>query len=531
MSVYKTLSFHQYESDSDSDELIMFSAPAEEIASWAGVPRKGHSIRMLYQRDPNENRVTQIAEFWNDAGTSDGNDSQPFVLGPTAIVLALTESAKRNGQDLTIVYEPPVDLGQDDYLKVLRELATLVLPQVMDRLDDSSRLSIDGFQNRDLLEIPDTKHDYVADFAYRLVLMSKDPSAYVARENLNEERTRELSRALESLCRPALVVDGQHRLLGAEKAKVQVRLPVIAIPRCDWVEQIYQFVVINEKAEKVKTSILTDIFGSSLTPEEQGRLRNRMHRAKVDIEERIAAVIAGRDQRSPFYNMVIVDLLGDPPFGTNPFISDVSIRHLIQGGGRSSRGWRTDDEFYEVFVSPTFPDRSDWDSWKDGAWREYWFAFWHEVAGHYNEQAKKANATELWVPTEITNLTKAVTLRLFQRLFMEKATEKGRVASEKRSALLEILADAPDGFRSAAESKAPLFAIPPSVPDFRTMVRTWFLEKGVPVRVFAKPWVKSLDQSEGQRLLFDELEEAFEKTQAGERYRAQNKFVFEVEDK
>ena len=43
-----------------------------------------------------------------------------------------------------------------------------------------------------------------------------------------------------------LVVDGQHRLYGAAHATNDIQLPVVAIPNSPWMEQIYQFVVINK---------------------------------------------------------------------------------------------------------------------------------------------------------------------------------------------------------------------------------------------------------------------------------------------
>jgi len=72
--------------------------------------------------------------------------------------------------------------------------------------------------------------------------------------------------------------------------------------------------------------------------------------------------------------MVRVRLEGTPPPGTDPYISDATIRRLIDGGSRNARGWRTDDDFYTEFLQHTFPERETRDNWTDGTWRKYWFA-------------------------------------------------------------------------------------------------------------------------------------------------------------
>ena len=163
---------------------------------------------------------------------------------------------------------------------------------------------------------------------------------------------------MESLVRPALVVDGQHRLYGAQSTSSDVYLPVVALPHSDISDHIYQFVVINEKAEKVDRELLNDIFASSLTPEEQDAMRTQFGRIGVNIEERIAGVLAGRDESSPFYEMVRLNLPNPPEEEANAFISQGIIQNLIDGK-RGSIGWRSDQEFYEAYIQPTFPDAKD----------------------------------------------------------------------------------------------------------------------------------------------------------------------------
>ena len=83
--------------------------------------------------------------------------------------------------------------------------------------------------------------------------------------------------------------------------------------------------MINEKAKPIEASLLTDIFGSSLTRQEQRSLRAKLERSKVDVEQRIAAVIASREEDSPFYGMVRFQLQGQAPLGTTPYVPESAI--------------------------------------------------------------------------------------------------------------------------------------------------------------------------------------------------------------
>lgn len=144
----------------------------------------------------------------------------------------------------------------------------------------------------------------------------------------------------------------------------------------------------------------------------------------------------------------------------------------------------------------------------------------------YNEQV--ANKEVLWGDNQ-SNLTKAVTLRLMQELFIKKSIERARAVESLRNVLRGRFSD--DEADQIVNEEVEKHALPSDLLEFRRQVREWFLSAGVPVRVFQKPWVKSLDDDAGISELRMELDKAFDLTTKGERYRAQNKAVFSVEDK
>ncbi|NYG07760.1 hypothetical protein BJ986_002247 [Phycicoccus badiiscoriae] len=513
------IDFHQFSDDaSDDDRLLMFAAPAKELDGWVGIPRKGWRVRMLYQRWIAESRKQEVTAFWEQASTPRTDQPKKYLVGPTAITVALFGEPQVEGGQISLQYERPFH-SSDDLDTQLSKCAAVVVDRMSGRLDEAELEAFAAF-----LANPeaDFGHNYVLESLCQIGWLANDPAAFLAANlDLGEDEKVDLLQSLEQLCRPGLVVDGQHRLYGAAHATNEVILPVVAIPNSPWMEQIYQFVIINEKAQKVDSSLLTDIFGSSLTPGEQAAIRGQLDRTGARVEERIAAVIAARDTASPFYGLVRVRLEGMESAGG--YIPDATIRQLIEGG-RGGRAWRSDDEFYDKFVRPTFADRVAWDSWTDGHWRQYWFAFWDEVRRHYNA---KSRSGPLW-HAEQTNLTKAVTLRLFQRLFIEEALRRVDDVYRMRPGLVRALGEqlADDELaRQAGE-----VVLPADLDDFRQMVREWFLETGVPVRLFENAWVSSLDDSTGQDYLYSELREAFQKVQDGERYTARNKNVFEVTD-
>jgi len=359
--------------------------------------------------------------------------------------------------------------------------------------------------------------------------MANDPAEFIAVHAIPESEVRELIEALEALSRPALVVDGQHRLLGAALADQIIYLPVVLLPHASWVDQVFQFVLINETAKKVDTSLLTDIFGNSLTPNEQDEVRNRLKASRVDVEGRIAAVVADQHPQSPFKGLVKVNIGGSAPVGTSRgFLTEQTIRQLIDGGRGGTEGFRNSDQFFEAVVAPTYDDREVWESWVDGVWQRYWYAFWGAVRDYYNEEAVSINSQPLWSTEHQTNLTKAVTLRQLQQLFIDKSVERSK-ATDRLLPVLQGRFGEGEAVDILREEKKKL-AVADTPEQFGVDVRDWFLAPGIPVRVFVRPWVRSLDDATGATELATELRTAWETVNRGDRYVARNKAVFAVGD-
>ena len=510
MTSFPIIEFSQYESSTDADDLYMFAAPAREIAKWAGIPRKGWRIRMLFQRWITESRKTELIEFWNRASEPIGE--QRYIVGPTAIVIAIQDAPVIEDGRISLAYTPKINLTADP-AENLANLAKEIFPSVFDRLEREQKDMISEFCESPLTDdLPDVSHDYVYEFAFQLAQMKADSRWFAEKNGMSAEETSEVVEALEALSRPAIVVDGQHRLWGASKARKPIWLPVVAYAKAKWTDQIYQFIVINEKAKPIEPSLLTDIFGSSLTRQEQQEIRKELTRGNVEVESRIAAVIAGRDSDSPFFNMVKLKVETALPDDVKPYINDKIVRDLISSGG-GARGWRSDEDYYEKYVQPTIPKENDWNAWTDGAWRRYWFAFWQTVRDYYNdlhfqEHGSDENYEPLWSETQRSNLTKGVTLKTLQNLFMERAVSSISELESTEEILVQAL-----GEQEAQTKMAELLekkAIPAKLDLFQEQIKELLL-KFIPLKVFTADWETSLDDQSGREHLSSALSDIINK--------------------
>ncbi len=494
---YPVLKFHQFGRSDEKDALYLFAPSAKHLATWAGIPKKGWRIRMLFQRWVTEKRKNQLSTFWSAA-------QQNSLLSPTSIVVAIQDTPKIIDGRIQLHYTSPIE-DVSDPRRRLQILASLIRPRLSGRLTAERQEALDEFRDNPLVDLPAVDHDYVYEFALQASQMEKDPEWYIRTNNIDDSELSSLVTSMEALVRPALVVDGQHRLYGAQSLKDDVFLPVVAFADAQWSGQIYQFVVINEKAEKVDSELLNDIFACSLTPTEQTGIRSQFKKVNVDIELRVAGVLAGRDSESPFKDMITLNLENPSEQERTAYISQAIIQNLIDGG-RGARGWRRDEEFYKRYVQPRFPNQRDWDDWSEGKWKSYWFSFWRAVRDHYTPLAKKMKKTdyEIWDKKNLTNLTKGVGLKMLQRFFMEKMIEGVENAAKGFEKLEKHLGR--EKALEAINQDILAASMPEEISEFEERVKNFLSD--LPVRFFTQNWEASLDDSNGHEKILFQMREA-----------------------
>lgn len=102
------------------------------------------------------------------------------------------------------------------------------------------------------------------------------------------------------------VIDGQHRLAGAEmasRAGFGIELPVVAFIGLSQEKQIEQFVVINREAKNVPTSLYLDLLGKLPIKKAADAARER----GVDIGNELR-----KNEDSPFFQRIVVTVAPKP---------------------------------------------------------------------------------------------------------------------------------------------------------------------------------------------------------------------------
>jgi DGQHR domain-containing protein len=113
----------------------------------------------------------------------------------------------------------------------------------------------------------------------------------------------DFAEGLDEHQRPALIVDGQHRLRGTDQLQDEdVPILVAAIIAASPEEQAFQFVVINSKAAKVPTDNVKDIVASQI---DESNLQARLLEAGVNYGNVSSTLKDINDEEaSPFYHLL-----------------------------------------------------------------------------------------------------------------------------------------------------------------------------------------------------------------------------------
>jgi hypothetical protein len=461
----------------------------------------------------------EIAAFWNAAFVGGAIN----MVVPTSIVCAIrTEPAIEDGK-LVLSWSPPVDPAwplEQQLQGFAREFLADLEPRF--EADDLALLRSTKANPGQPLPQQVLGSNWLLESALVVAQMASD-SDFIVRHGVDEGELRELVSALDHVTRPALVVDGQHRLLGAASSDHadDIRLPVVAIESASWLDQAFQFIVINETAQPVDPSVLQDIIGSSITPREQILLRGAVNAANLNIEKRIAATVVDRDANSPFHGMIKIRIFGGDQDGNRPFQAS-TINRLISDPIGGSRAWRLDGEFIEEYVLPSGVSDDEWSDPLHGVWKEYFYCFWGTVRDYY------AGTPELWDHAHLTPLTKALMLRSLQTVFMEDAIAKSKLAArdmtelderEERyrakyepdsETLAQLLQDVAD------ERREKRFRLPEDAAEFKGQVEAFLVN--VPRRVFEKH-LNLQDAGRDREAVLELLRDIIDKEKRGAEWR------------
>lgn len=81
-------------------------------------------------------------------------------------------------------------------------------------------------------------------------------------------------------------------------------MPVSLLLSSDPAEQVFQFVVINQKATPIERSLLGTIVSTTLTNDEMEQVSERLRSSGIQLEEARAITWMARSEESPFCRLV-----------------------------------------------------------------------------------------------------------------------------------------------------------------------------------------------------------------------------------
>lgn len=403
---YVGLEFSQRENES----LVTFVAPVGEIKAWAGVPRKHFNYQHGFQRSLADKRVNELKTFY-------ALDSQNVT--PTSVVVAIRKGAckvtpiqvnglqEENGRLCSIEFNVEEISGKSthelivDAIEVVKiRLKQLETKQVDDDINSAVEVAIEAEteESANLQDETAGSHD-LSDPPTSHLLHFYSELIGMREGKLQIQDDDKLREVLYSLLKPAIIVDGQHRVYGAASFTEKMKFSVNAIPDADWLEQVFQFVVINQKAKPIEPAFLHSIIATSLTDDEIGTLYDRLRKSGVDVDKAQFMNRINTDGDSPFKGMIDFEVEGSPGFLKFPGMSTLA------------KAFRNLKKDYPGLV----PDGIDWSS--EAHWIPHFYAFWKGVKEYFVEKDER-----LWLePTENNpnNLLKIVTLQEIQRIVIE----------------------------------------------------------------------------------------------------------------
>jgi hypothetical protein len=454
----------RYTQGKNDQELLTFSASANDIHAWGGIPTKTERFHGGFQRALSD-RYRKIIKFFDDGQTSPTSIVVAFREGALSVTAlgypaAWIDSAKLTAkpdfvhvqfalqerdadtEDLNALAkavcdmlrprleasgDPPEDADtsgtqngaesgtEQSDLSGEAEIAVPVDEPAPDDDEDAS-LEIDVGQSKlrafyDFLSDPERVATWLEAETKRYTeLKEKKPRGRAEREFLALTPEQRLKTSLVSLLKPAMIVDGQHRVIGAyNSANSPITFNVCAIKDADWIEQVFQFVVLNKLAKPISSSFLTSLLNTSLTNSELREIEPRLETVDIKNTDRLLMKYVNFNEESPFYEMVSQpgDMAG---VDNQNKLSDKGMLRIAKRWYNLSSSTNELRMFLpSVGVAQLGRARKKWKT--HDVWSTYFYAFWNTLKKKYEKDG-------VWEKRAKNNLTYIVTLMTLQDLFL-----------------------------------------------------------------------------------------------------------------
>lgn len=431
---YENAVAYRQSRDPSAPWLVSFVVTAEQLLEWAGIPRRSESGMIGFQRAYDPLRVQRAQEFF----------SLGINQSPTALVVGLHPSSHaKSSAKLTFKENPgntsivpcTLTIEYDAEAMTAGQAAKVVKDKLAARLqesaEDDENDAVDGnvfngddnsirADDEDELEDPDDggigdDRGDATDLMDEIEIGKSMIASLHA--HLDDEIWCEANAdALIDLAKPATIIDGQHRVKGAEHCERNIPFSVCAIFECSWPEQVFQFTVVNYTAKGIPDQFITANAALSLTERELKTLEERLVQARVKVVEYEIMKVVQFDAGSPFYSMVNLSEKKDP--------SKIGYKTMV----RVARAWYSPrSQFFKYILAQLYPNQSTHGhrvkEWKDGDWGDFFCAFWSAIREHYGNHESHVQGYNLW-DVGYSNLIISVVLLQFQDILFEHCDQQ-----------------------------------------------------------------------------------------------------------
>lgn len=463
----------------DAPPMYMIRAAARELLEWCDVPRTKEDYMAGYQRALTPGRVKEIGGYLNQS---------PKNTLPGAIIVAADGDYVSVHKDCVKHEEDEGENQQSEAQKEDREeretREEYVFIEVRDDTRDfktkveelfgafTTRLSNEELASADISFSSSEETEEYDDSEYPISYLAKLAKelrdALTRPEDVPPERMKTIEDYISGVSKPGLIIDGQHRVLGAKNVSDHdVILPVVVMLGLSHQEQVFQFYVLNSKAKPLRPTELRRIVSTSLTNFEIEDLYARFRVSGLDPEEARWTYEMNNSPQSVFRGLIDFGFRNE-----GEIIPENVADQLVRSFMKMPRS---------RYASLTDPVRERWDDVEQRL--RIFFELWKAVKTVYDDAWNEA---------------------------LECAKERNQKQIFTKVALLTLQKFLLDRFVTALPYRAQ-GASAPFQDEGSTKEMVVSTLKNLPSKFFMQEWkMTQMDTSAGRDLLYDQMSKAWD---------------------
>ena len=349
------------EQQPDAPMMYVLGVAADQLLEWADVPSAKADYMAGYQRVYKQDRAKAITDFLA---------LSPRNIIPGAVIVTVDAASTSIKHKSGNIFEIEIDAIERPFQESVKRL----YESFRGRLSEAEIQSVELDGRDEDEEVDDEEVDGVGiPESYLATLTAELAVAADNFDDLPANRKAAIAKYVESVTKPGMIIDGQHRVYGAKNViDHSVVLPVVLLPGLEHAEQVFHFYVLNNKAVPLTPTELRKTISTSLTNQEIDELWERFEDAGINPEATRWTFKINTHPNSPFQGAIDFGLGGDG------FLKENVAFQVVSKFVNMPRKYRL---LYKTI--PAFEQ-------KDDRRLDYFFAFWNAIKEVYSEIWQRA---------------------------------------------------------------------------------------------------------------------------------------------